>query len=208
MIGVIDFGMGNIHSILKAISLFTSDYKLLSKPEELKDVSGIVLPGDGAFQRAMQNLNSIGMTDMIKKKVEEGVPLFGICIGFQLLFLNSDEVTEKGNYVEGFGFLPGEIRRFRGKNFKIPHMGWNKLILEKKKNNILENINTGTYMYFIHSYRPINVDNKYVVANCSYYGEKFPVVVESNNIFGTQFHPEKSDRDGLKILENFIKLTL
>jgi len=146
MIGVIDFGMGNIHSILKAISLFTSDYKLLSKPEELKDVSGIV--------------------------------------------------------------LPGEIRRFRGKNFKIPHMGWNKLILEKKKNNILENINTGTYMYFIHSYRPINVDNKYVVANCSYYGEKFPVVVESNNIFGTQFHPEKSDRDGLKILENFIKLTL
>jgi imidazole glycerol-phosphate synthase subunit HisH len=208
MIAVVDFGMGNIHSCLKAISLFTSDYKLIHHPEELKNVSGIVLPGDGAFQKAMENLNSLGFTQAIHEKVKIGIPLFGICIGFQLLFQSSDESMDKKEFIEGFGFLRGEVRKFKGKKFKIPHMGWNRLHLEKKKNRILLNIQNGSYMYFIHSYRPIQVSSDIVIATCSYYDEKFPVVVESENIFGTQFHPEKSDKEGLKILENFIKLAI
>ena len=208
MIAVIDFGMGNIHSCLKALSLFTNSYKLISNPEQLQDCSGIVLPGDGAFQRAMENLNSSGFTVAITDKVKTGTPILGICIGFQILFGSSDETVQKGDTVSGFGFLRGDVKRFRGKNYKIPHMGWNRIYIEKRKNIILQNIESGSYMYFIHSYRPVNVDKKNVVATCSYYDEKFPVVVENENIYGTQFHPEKSDYAGLKILENFIKVTL
>lgn len=208
MIAVIDFGMGNIHSCLKAISLYTTSYKLVSNPEELDSVSGIVLPGDGAFQKAMENLNDSGMASAIQKKVESGLPLFGICIGFQLLFRTSDETQEKNSTVQGFGFLQGDIRKFKGKNYKIPHMGWNRLHIEKKKTKILTNIETGSFMYFIHSYRPVNTNSSDVVAYCNYYGEKFPVVVEVGNIFGTQFHPEKSDKEGLRILENFVRMAL
>ncbi len=208
MIAVIDFGMGNIHSCLKALSLYTNSYKLISNPEQLQDCSGIVLPGDGAFQRAMENLNSSGFTVAITDKVKTGTPILGICIGFQILFGSSDETVQKGDTVSGFGFLRGDVKRFRGKNYKIPHMGWNRIYIEKRKNIILQNIESGSYMYFIHSYRPVNVDKKNVVATCSYYDEKFPVVVENENIYGTQFHPEKSDYAGLKILENFIKVTL
>jgi glutamine amidotransferase len=208
MIAVVDFGMGNIHSCLKAISLYTPNFKLINHPEELKTATGIVLPGDGAFQKAMENLNTQGFTSAIKEKVEQGIPLFGICIGFQLLFRSSDESLDKKKIINGFGFLQGDIRKFKGKKYKIPHMGWNRLHVEKKKNRILQNIQNGSYMYFIHSYRPIHVTPEIIVATCSYYEEKFPVVVESQNIFGTQFHPEKSDKEGLQILENFIKLTL
>lgn len=208
MIAVIDFGMGNIHSCLKAISLYTDSFKLIANPEELNNCTGIVLPGDGAFQRAMENLNSSGFTEAIKDKVKSGTPIMGICIGFQILFSSSDETIQKSDTVSGFGFLSGDVKRFRGKNYKIPHMGWNKIHIEKKKNIILQNIDSGSYMYFIHSYRPVNVDKKNIVATCSYYDEKFPVVVENENIYGTQFHPEKSDFTGLKILENFIKVTI
>jgi imidazole glycerol-phosphate synthase subunit HisH len=208
MIAVIDFGMGNIHSCLKALSLYTNSYKLISNPEDLKDCSGIVLPGDGAFQRAMENLNSSGFTSAISEKVKSGIPILGICIGFQILFSSSDETIQKSDTVPGFGFLMGDVKRFRGKNYKIPHMGWNRIYIEKRKNIILQNIESGSYMYFIHSYRPVNVDKKNVVATCSYYDEKFPVVVENENIYGTQFHPEKSDYSGLKILENFVKVTI
>ncbi|MCB1176183.1 MAG: imidazole glycerol phosphate synthase subunit HisH [Leptospiraceae bacterium] len=208
MIAVIDFGMGNIHSCLKAISQFTSNYKLISKPEELDSASAIILPGDGAFEKAMSNLNSQGMIDPIKKKVEAGTPLFGICIGFQLLFQDSQESSTPGRLVEGFGFLKGNIKKFNGKKMhKVPHMGWNKLILNKRKENrILDGIKDNEYMYFIHSFRPVDTSTKYECATCSYYDEKFPVVVEKDNIFGTQFHPEKSHNEGLKILKNFIKL--
>ncbi|MDX1959924.1 MAG: imidazole glycerol phosphate synthase subunit HisH [Leptospiraceae bacterium] len=208
MIAVLDFGMGNIHSCLKAISRYTDSYKLVDSPEDLKNVSGIILPGDGAFEKAMKNLEAKGFVEAVTEKVNSGVPVFGICIGYQLLFQDSDETTKEGMLVNGFGFLKGRIRRFKGKKLKVPHMGWNRLVFEnKKQNKILQGISNGTYMYFIHSYRPIEVEFKAVVASCSYYEEKFPVVVEKENIFGTQFHPEKSDRAGLKILENFIELT-
>lgn len=209
MIAVIDFGMGNIHSCLKAFSNFTNEFELVSTPEKLETAKGIVLPGDGAFERAMENLESMGFAPVIRKKVAEGVPLFGICIGFQLLYESSEESVTAGKLVPGFGFLKGHVRRFRGRVHKVPHMGWNKLLVNRRKENrILQDIKDGEYMYFIHSYRPVDTDSKSVCASCSYYDEKFPVVVEKDNIFGTQFHPEKSHSEGLKILKNFIKVAI
>ncbi|MBE7413169.1 MAG: imidazole glycerol phosphate synthase subunit HisH [Leptospiraceae bacterium] len=205
MIAVIDFGMGNIHSCLKAISLFTKDFKLVTDPMELKNAKGVILPGDGAFEKAMQNLKSMKMKDALDEYVYYEKPIFGICIGFQILFENSEESTIKDNIVPGFGWIHGNIKRFKGKIYKVPHMGWNKIhFATRKKVSLLDGVADRSYMYFIHSYRPTNVEEDSVLATCSYYEESFPVVVEKNNIFGTQFHPEKSDTTGLKILQNFI----
>ncbi|MCX7999594.1 MAG: imidazole glycerol phosphate synthase subunit HisH [Leptospiraceae bacterium] len=208
MIAVVDFGMGNIHSCLKAFSNFTNEFELVSTPQELEKAKGIVLPGDGAFQKAMENLNSMGLSEVIKAKVKDGLPIFGICIGFQLLFETSEESLNKQK-ISGFGFLKGHVKRFKGKNYKVPHMGWNRLhINPRKQSKILQEVQDKSYMYFIHSYRPVDVDYKVVSAECAYYDEKFPVVVEKENIFGTQFHPEKSHKEGLKILKNFIQISL
>lgn len=207
MIAVIDFGMGNIHSCLKAIGLFTNDYKLTSDPADLKNATGVVLPGDGAFEKAMQNLDESGFTEALKEFSATGKPLFGICIGFQILFEDSEESTTRGTLVKGLGLIKGHVRRFKQKNYKVPHMGWNKMNLEtRKKSSILKDISNGTYMYFIHSYRPVNAESGAIVATCNYAEEKFPVVVEKDKLFGTQFHPEKSDKEGLKILKNFITI--
>lgn len=208
MIAVIDFGMGNIHSCLKAISLYTKDFQLVSDPSLLESPSGIILPGDGAFEKAMSNLNETGMSDKIKSLVKKGIPLFGICIGFQLLFDNSNETIKNDSLCQGLGLIKGKIRKFIGKSYKVPHMGWNKIKLSsKKEKKILNQVPDGSYMYFIHSYRPVEADNSCKIASCNYYDENFPVIVEKENIFGTQFHPEKSDKEGLKILKNFIEIT-
>lgn len=207
MIAVIDFGMGNIHSCLKAISLYTDNFVLTTNPEDLKKASGIVLPGDGAFEKAMFNLNELGFTKSIHDAIENKIPLFGICIGFQILFEDSEETTEEGKLVKGLGLIKGHIRKFKQRSYKVPHMGWNKLIVNTRKKSILLNeVQNGEYMYFIHSYRPVDADPSFVTANCNYAEEKFPVIVEKESIFGTQFHPEKSDKEGLKILRNFIRL--
>ena len=191
MIAVIDFGMGNIHSCLKAISLYTNDFKLTTDPKDLENASGIVLPGDGAIHKA----------------IEKQIPLFGICIGFQILFEDSEESTVNEKLISGLGLIKGHVRKFKLRSYKVPHMGWNKLIFNNKKNSkLLEDVQNGEYMYFIHSYRPVDADSSAITANCSYAEEKFPVIVERNNIFGTQFHPEKSDKEGLKILRNFIRI--
>ncbi len=207
MIAVIDFGMGNIHSCLKAISLFTKDFKLITDPDELKNASGVVLPGDGAFEKAMANLRETRMKEALDEYVYFGKPLFGICIGFQILFESSEESAIRDRIVPGFGWIKGNVKRFKGKNYKVPHMGWNKIhISPTKKSSLLEGIPDHSYMYFIHSYRPTGVEDGAILATCSYYEESFPVVVGKGNIFGTQFHPEKSDKEGLKILQNFVRI--
>ena len=207
MIAVIDFGMGNLHSCLKAISKFTSNYELIQTPDRLEGAKGIILPGDGAFESAMQNLTSMGFIEPIKKAVEQGVFLFGICIGFQLLFENSNEdLMGKDRVFSGLGLVKGKVRKFSGKHYTVPHMGWNKIYSQSNKFKLLKGISKGEYMYFIHSYRPIDVERTASAAVCEYYDEKFTAVVEKNTVFGTQFHPEKSDMEGLKILKNFIEI--
>ncbi|MBP7279934.1 MAG: imidazole glycerol phosphate synthase subunit HisH [Leptospiraceae bacterium] len=207
MIAVIDFGMGNIHSCLKAISLYTNDFKLTTDPRDLETATGIILPGDGAFEKAMFNLGELGFLDSIRGAIEKKIPLFGICIGFQILFEDSEESTVNDKLVTGLGLIKGHVRKFRLRSYKVPHMGWNKMIFNnKKKSRLLEEVQNGEYMYFIHSYRPVDADPSAITASCNYAEEKFPVIVEKENIFGTQFHPEKSDKEGLKILRNFIRI--
>ncbi|MEM7180395.1 MAG: imidazole glycerol phosphate synthase subunit HisH [Spirochaetota bacterium] len=206
MIAVIDFGMGNLHSCLKAVARYSKDFSLINQPEQMLKAKAVILPGDGAFDAAMRNLHALGFIGPLRDFVSSGGYLFGICIGFQILFEDSDEdLSGKGDLIPGLGFIPGNIRRFRGKPYTVPHMGWNQILISRK-NKILKNIARNEYMYFIHSYRATEVPADAVVANCDYYEEKFPVVIEKDNLFGTQFHPEKSDYEGLKILENFINL--
>ena len=192
MIAVIDFGMGNIHSCLKAISLYTNDFKLTTDPRDLETATGIILPGDGAFEKAMFNLGELGFLDSIRGAIEKKIPLFGICIGFQILFEDSEESTVNDKLVTGLGLIKGHVRKFRLRSYKVPHMGWNKMIFNnKKKSRLLEEVQNGEYMYFIHSYRPVDADPSTITASCNYAEEKFPVIVEKENIFGTQKNPTK-----------------
>jgi len=209
VIAVLDFGMGNIHSCLKALSLYSKDVVYTKDLDVIEKADKLVLPGDGAFKKAMSNLDELGLISAIHNHVKKNKPLLGICIGFQVLFQDSDEHQAKpGELVKGLSLVDGHIRKFRDKkNTKVPHMGWNRLkSIATKRTKLLSGIDDGSFMYFIHSYRPIAVKREEVSASCNYYGESFPAVVEKDSVFGTQFHPEKSDKFGLKILENFIRI--
>ncbi|MDF3819343.1 imidazole glycerol phosphate synthase subunit HisH [Leptospira sp. 96542] len=208
MIAVLDFGMGNIHSLLKAVSLYTDKFEFTSDIKKIANADKLILPGDGHFDKAMQNLNSLGFSDLIKEHVLKEKPLLGICIGYQVLFEDSDETSKQGATIPGLGLIRGKIRKFEGKqNLKVPHMGWNKLFdIKPKQTKLLKGIKNESFMYFIHSYRPVGVDRLDITATCKYYGESFPAVVEKAVVNGTQFHPEKSDKLGLQILKNFIEI--
>ncbi|TGN20758.1 imidazole glycerol phosphate synthase subunit HisH [Leptospira idonii] len=208
MIAILDFGMGNIHSLLKAVSLYTDQFQFTNQPKDIAKADKVILPGDGHFHKAMENLNQSGFTDSIKEHILKEKPLLGICIGYQVLFEDSDETSKKGQLVQGLGLVRGKIRKFEGKpTSKVPHMGWNKLYeIKSKSTKILKGIQNESFMYFIHSYRPTGVDRADATANCRYYGETFPAVVEKGSVMGTQFHPEKSDKLGLQIIKNFIEI--
>ncbi|AAN47324.1 imidazole glycerol phosphate synthase subunit HisH [Leptospira interrogans] len=208
MIAILDYGMGNIHSCLKAVSLYTKDFVFTKDHSTIENSKALILPGDGHFDKAMENLNSTGLRKTIDKHVTSGKPLFGICIGFQILFESSEEIAQgsKKEQIEGLGYIKGKIKKFHGKDFKVPHIGWNRLQIRRKdKSVLLKGIGDQSFFYFIHSYRPTDAEGNAITGLCDYYQEKFPAVVEKNNIFGTQFHPEKSHTHGLKLLENFIR---
>jgi len=206
VIAVLDFGMGNIHSLLKAISLFTQDFRFTKDKEDINRASKIILPGDGHFHKAMENLNELRFVEEFPKWIQNGKAVFGICIGYQVLFEDSDEAVGKNRTIPGLALVHGKIRKFEGKpHTKVPHMGWNKLHHIHSKSLLLSGVPKESYMYFIHSYRPTGVDPAIATAECNYYGEYFPAVIENKRIFGTQFHPEKSDKQGLQILKNFIE---
>ncbi|MDV6234121.1 imidazole glycerol phosphate synthase subunit HisH [Leptospira ellisii] len=208
MIAILDYGMGNIHSCIKAVSLYTKDYIFTSDRAAIENSKALILPGDGHFDKAMENLNATGLRDTIDKHVQDGKPLFGICIGFQILFESSEEIAQgtRKEQIDGLGYIKGKIRKFHGKDFKVPHIGWNRLQIRKKdKSVLLKGIPDQSFFYFIHSYRPTDAEGNAITGLCDYYQERFPAVVEKNNIFGTQFHPEKSHTHGLKLLENFIQ---
>lgn len=201
---VVDFGMGNIHSMVKALRLYHDDVRFTGDIAEIRKASALVLPGDGAFAAAMENLNS-GPLEAILEHIAQEKPLLGVCIGFQVLFENSDEV-ERGSadrLISGLGLVPGNIRRFRSEGgLRIPHMGWNVLI--PGSDDITEDFYR-SYMYFIHSYRAENVPEEYVLAYCEYGSDRFPSVIKKGNILATQFHPEKSDVDGLRFIESWVR---
>ncbi|OGW68783.1 MAG: imidazole glycerol phosphate synthase, glutamine amidotransferase subunit [Omnitrophica bacterium GWA2_50_21] len=202
MILVLDYGMSNLRSVSKALEKLGAEVEVSNRAEAVEKAQKLVLPGVGAFGDAMKELESRNLAGPIRKFTASGRPFLGICLGLQLLFDSSDENPG----VKGLGVLPGEVRRFtNSKRFKVPHMGWNQLEFRNEKCPLTKGIKNGAFVYFVHSYfvRPASPD--VVLADCNH-GTDFAAMIWQHNVFGCQFHPEKSQDAGMKMLENFISL--
>ncbi len=200
MIAVIDYGMGNLRSVAKALERVGAQVEVTSDPSRIRTASGVVLPGVGAFGACMQNLQERGLEPVVREVIERGTPFFGICLGMQLLFEESEEFGR----VRGLGVLRGRVVRFpERKDLLVPHMGWNQIRVCADAPH-LRGIGTGAYVYFVHSYYALPADAK-VVATTTDYGGEFASAVWSGNVFATQYHPEKSQRVGLQLLRNFVE---
>ncbi|CAG9608215.1 imidazole glycerol phosphate synthase subunit HisH [Pseudoneobacillus rhizosphaerae] len=204
MIGIIDYGMGNLFSVSKALERLNVPYFISDKSEKLMNANGLILPGVGSFRDAMLRLNESGLSELIKRFAETNKPLLGICLGMQLLF----EESEENGFTRGLGLLSGQVVRFSGKsndgiNYKVPHMGWNKLTY-KRSSSILNKISE-SHVYFVHSYY-VKTDDKDILIASSDYHIEVPAVVGNQNILGMQFHPEKSSKLGMQLFKNFVDL--
>lgn len=199
MVGIIDYGMGNLYSVRNAFLSIGAKAEIVSEPEKLKRYSHVVLPGVGAFGDAMKILDKSAMAQAIKEYVQQGKMFMGICLGLQLLFETSQESPRS----KGLGIIKGSVVRFRGA-VKIPHIGWNQLDF-KKRIALCKGIANGAFVYFCHSYYVKPNDRTVCVATSNYSGE-FSAIVAQKNIYGIQFHPEKSQAIGLAILKNFTLL--
>jgi glutamine amidotransferase len=201
MIAVIDYGMGNLRSVQKGFEKVGHEATITSDPAEVARAQKVVLPGVGAFEDAMAELSQRGLIDPVLAVIDSGKPFLGICLGLQLLFETSHEHGEH----EGLGVLEGEVVRFElPREYSVPHMGWNQLSIARRA-PILEGLDEGTYVYFVHSYYVVPGDGE-VVATTTDYPEPFCSMIWRDNLFATQFHPEKSQADGLRILKNFAEL--
>lgn len=208
-IGIIDYGVGNLRSVQKALERFGVDARILGRPEEAGEADKLVLPGVGAFADGMAMLKQRGWAPVVKEWASSGRKLLGICLGMQLLFEGSEEDAAAGQLVPGLGVLAGTVVRFRESGegrarLKVPHMGWNTLRWERE-DPLLEGLEQGAAVYFVHSYYCRPDDKDVTSARCDYGGE-FCATAWRGNVWATQFHPEKSQRVGLKILENFAKV--
>lgn len=195
MIAIVDYGMGNLRSVQKAFEYLGYDAAITDQGKALENASHIVLPGVGAFRDAIAALKAKDLDGMIKKEVAEGKPFLGICLGMQMLF---DRSSEDGEY-EGLGLIGGEVVRF-DTDLKIPHIGWNTLYYNKRT-ALFDGIDDN-FFYFVHSYHAAKVAKEDVETTCVY-GYEFVASVNRDNVWGVQFHPEKSGDTGLKVLKNF-----
>ncbi len=203
MIGIVDYKMGNLGSVMNAFAKVGASSELVSDPDKLEQYDRIVLPGVGAFPDAMKALTSTGMDGAIREFAQSGRPLMGTCLGMQLLFEDSDEFGT----TQGLGLIPGKVVAFDESKFdqtlKVPHMGWNELFVQKET-PLFDGLNKEFYLYFVHSYHA-QTDDRYAIGK-THYGYEFVSAVQNGNIYGIQPHPEKSHNNGLKIIENFTKL--
>ncbi len=195
MIAIVDYGMGNLRSVQKAFEYLGYDAAITDQSSALADASHIVLPGVGAFQDAISALKEKQLDFYIKKEISKGKPFLGICLGMQMLF---DKSLEDGEF-EGLGIIGGEVVRFNT-DLKIPHIGWNTLFYNKRT-RLFDGIDDNNF-YFVHSYHAAKVRNEDVETTCVY-GYEFVASVNKENVWGVQFHPEKSGDTGLKLLKNF-----
>lgn len=203
MIAVIDYGMGNLYSVKNALDFLGTESEITSDAAQLKNADGLILPGVGAFPDAMETLEKNGLSDVIKKLAADGKPLLGICLGMQLLLDESEEVRS----CRGLSLIGGKCIKINAPGLKIPHMGWNDLSFSDADCPLLKGIAAGTYVYFVHSYRAVLADESTLSAY-TLYGEKIPAVIRKGNVFGVQFHPEKSEKAGLKMLSNFAEYAM
>ena len=201
MIAVIDYGVGNLFSVEKALLQFTSDVIVTNDEEKIASAQKLVLPGVGDFGECMRNLEKTGLIPVIMDKINSGTPLLGICMGQQILF----EGSEESPGAKGLGIFKGMVKRINAPGLKVPHMGWNNLNITNKDSRILNGIDAESYVYFVHSFYA-DADNKAEIAATCDYTTSMDVVVEKGNVFGCQFHPEKSSNTGLHILKNFLEI--
>jgi glutamine amidotransferase len=221
MIALIDYGISNLRSVQKAFAHLGVEVTLIDTPDQLAQADRLILPGVGAFRAGMDGLRARGLIEPIKSAVAEGKPLIGICLGMQLLFESSDEMGD----TVGLGLLPGHVTRIQMQDarfasgmqdephsslvtrhsLKIPHMGWNQLDLVRE-HPLVQGVESGAYAYFVHSYAVYPEQSDIVVATTEY-GGPFASIVGRGNICGLQFHPEKSQAVGLKLLQNFLEIT-
>jgi glutamine amidotransferase len=206
-VGIVDYGMGNLRSVGKALESLGFDARVSGDPSELAPCRGIVLPGVGAFRDCMENLSRQGLLPFLRDVLEDGRPFLGICLGLQVLFAESEEFGRH----EGIGFLPGTVVRFPagmaapgGDALKVPHMGWNRVEFTMD-HPVLRGVPSGSYFYFVHSYY-VRPDDPGVVACRTSYGVEFAAGVGKGNLLAVQFHPEKSQVAGLALLANFGRL--
>jgi glutamine amidotransferase len=201
MIAIIDYGMGNLRSVQKALEAVGSAAEITSDPERVRQASKVILPGVGAFADAMSELARTGLGDAFREAVIEGKPCLGVCLGLQLLF----EVSEEDGEHAGLAILKGRVVRFSARDgLKVPHMGWNTLQIRRRA-PLLSGLDLSPYVYFVHSYyaRPDDLDD---VSAWSEYPDPFPAVVWRDNLMACQFHPEKSQATGLAMYANFVSI--
>jgi len=204
LIAIIDYGMGNLRSVQKGFEKVGHEAIVTSDPATIMDASHVVLPGVGAFPDCMRNLDEKGLLDIVPKVINSGRPFLGICLGLQLLFTESEEF----GIHKGLDIIKGRVVKFdfsaqslEASHLKVPHMGWNTVAV-KRRPPAMEGIDEGAYFYFVHSYYVVPEDEK-VVATTTAYGVEFASSIWKDNLFATQFHPEKSQEKGLRILKNF-----
>jgi imidazole glycerol-phosphate synthase subunit HisH len=205
VIGIVDYGMGNLFSVSKALERLNVPYFISDNKEKLLEADGLLLPGVGAFRDAMELLKETSLDETIKSFVQKGKPLLGICLGMQLLF----ESSEENGKVEGLGLLSGDAVRIpsrdnKGKEYKVPHMGWN-FVSFQTPSSITANVKED-YVYFVHSYYIKDVPNENLIGSAEYAGVTIPAIVGSGTILGMQFHPEKSGELGMKLFKRFTDL--
>jgi|TARA_B100001029_G_scaffold15388_1_gene10297 glutamine amidotransferase len=202
MIAIVDYGFGNLQSVKKALSLLNCESTITTSIKKINSAHSIIFPGVGAFGDCINNLHEKDLFETLKNSIKQGKPFLGICLGLQILFEGSDETPE----VEGLSIFTGNIDKidFNKHKLKVPHMGWNQIEI-KKKSKLLEDIENLSWMYFVHSYK-LNTGSD-ITDTVSVYGDEFVSSISWENVYATQFHPEKSSRQGLQILKNFASIS-
>lgn len=200
-IAIVDYGMGNLHSVAKAVERLGYEALVTSDASAILAADAVILPGVGAFGDAMASLRTTGLDAVVAEAAANAKPLLGICLGMQLLFARSEEHGEH----TGLGLLPGRVVRFQGGTYKVPHMGWNRLRWEQPESPLFAGLDEG-HVYFVHSFHALPERASDLLATTEYGGGPVTAIVGRGNVFGMQFHPEKSGELGMRLLDNFLKL--
>ena len=200
-IAIVDYGMGNRRSVEKALQHVGAQAQITRDPACLRDADALVLPGVGAFPKGIANLRQLGLDALLRERVDAGTPLLGICLGMQLLFDSSDEL----GHTLGLGLIPGAVKRLDASGLRIPHIGWNEVQFERASVLTADLPSSGAPFYHVHSF-VAHPDDPGDVVGVAEYGERFATAVQRGSVYGTQFHPEKSSRDGLTLLAAFTRV--
>jgi imidazole glycerol-phosphate synthase subunit HisH len=202
-VGIIDYGGGNLRSVANALRSLDQEPVIVASPDEVADATHLILPGQGAFGDTMERLENRGLVAFLKEWMAADRPYFGICVGYQILFDGSEEAPG----VQGLGVVPGRVSRFLDEpGLKIPHMGWNSALATRGETKVWRGLGAEPYFYYVHSYFPAPADPAVVVAETTYGTQKFAGAVEQGNLFACQFHPEKSQVAGIRLISNFLDL--